>query len=112
MKCRVAQLVRLGADPHGLIATSEKSRFKANNELVKEAVEGDSVKIILNRTPFYAESGGQIGDKGLITSQDLEVSVENVRKKKNIFIHYGIVKTGVLTVNSLVQMNVTPSFPA
>ena len=81
-----------------------------NNESVKQAVQGDLVKIIVNRTPFYAESGGQIGDKGLITSQDLEVSVENVRKKKNIFIHSGIVNTGVLEINSSVQMNVTPSF--
>ena len=81
-----------------------------NNELVKQAVQGDLVKIIVNSTPFYAESGGQIGDKGLITSRNLEVSIKNVRKKKNIFIHSGIVNTGVLTVNSPVQMNVTPSF--
>ena len=81
-----------------------------NNESVKQAVQGDLVKIIVNRTPFYAESGGQIGDKGSITSQDLEASIENVIKKKNIFIHSGIVNTGVLKVNSSVQMNVTPSF--
>ena len=46
-----------------------------NNELVKQAVEGDLVKIIVNRTPFYSETGGQNADKGLITTQDIEVSV-------------------------------------
>ncbi len=93
-----------------LESTSKVIGIFKNNELVRQAVEGDLVKIVLNRTPFYAESGGQIGDKGLITSQDLEVSVDNVRKKKNIFIHSGMIKTGVLKVNSYVQMNVAPSF--
>ncbi len=93
-----------------LESTSTVIGIFKNNELVKQAVAGDLVKIIFDRTPFYAESGGQIGDKGKITSLNFEVSVENVRKKKNIFIHYGIVKTGVLTVSSSVQMNVAPSF--
>ncbi len=81
-----------------------------NNELVKEALEGELVKIIFNMTPFYAESGGQIGDQGSVTSQDVEVSIQNVRKKKNIFIHLGKIETGILRVHSSVKMNVSPPF--
>ena len=91
----------------------QKSTVKAlvsNGKSIVSARAGDIVQVILDNTGFYGEGGGQIGDKGLITSQDLEVSIENVRKKKNIFIHSGIVNTGVLKVNSSVQMNVTPSF--
>ncbi len=93
-----------------LESTSTVIGIFKNNERVKKAVEGDSVKIIFSRTPFYAESGGQIGDIGLITSHNLEVIVKNVRRRMNVFIHSGIVKTGVLAVNSTVRMNVTPSF--
>ncbi len=80
------------------------------NELVNEAVEGELVKIIFNRTPFYAESGGQIGDEGLVTSNDVEVFIKNVRKKKSVFIHSGRIQSGILKVNSSVLMNVNPSF--
>ena len=81
-----------------------------NNELVAEAAQGELVKIIFNRTSFYAESGGQIGDEGSVTSQDVEVSIKNVRKKKNIFIHSGKIEAGILKVDSSVLMKVNSSF--
>ena len=81
-----------------------------NNELVKEAFEGEKVKIICDITPFYAESGGQVGDQGLLMSSDVEVSISTVRKKNNIFIHYGKIEKGILRVDSSVKMKVSPSF--
>ena len=60
--------------------------------LVKQASEGQKVLIVLDQTSFYGESGGQVGDIGTIFSNDLEVLVDNVIRKKNVFLHYGIVK--------------------
>ena len=81
-----------------------------NKELVQEAVEGEMIKIIFDKTSFYAESGGQIGDQGLLTSKECEVFIQTVRKKNNIFIHFGKVKKGILKVDSCVNMRVSPSF--
>ena len=81
-----------------------------NKELVQEAVEGEMIKIIFDKTSFYAESGGQVGDQGLLTSKECEVSIQTVRKKNNIFIHFGKVKKGILKVDSCVNMRVSPSF--
>ena len=89
--------------------TSKVIGIFKNNELVKEAFEGEIVKIIFDMTSFYAESGGQVGDKGLLTSQDVEVSISTVRKKNNIFIHSGKIEKGILKVDSSVKMEVSPS---
>ncbi len=93
-----------------LKSTAKVMGIFKNNELVQEARKGDLVKIIFDKTPFYAESGGQIGDEGLVTSQENVISIKNVRKKKNIYIHYGIIETGNLKVNSSVKLNVNPTF--
>ncbi|MET3700003.1 alanyl-tRNA synthetase [Bacillus oleivorans] len=54
-----------------------------NGELVKEVSEGKEAYLILNKTPFYAESGGQIGDKGVIQSPSVRVEVLDVQKAPN-----------------------------
>ena len=46
-----------------------------NGELVTEAHEGEEVQVILNQTPFYAESGGQIADKGTMASESVKLNV-------------------------------------
>ena len=81
-----------------------------NNEVVQEAVEGEEIKIIFDMTSFYAESGGQVGDQGLITSKECEVSIQTVRKHNNIFVHIGKIEKGILRVNSLMNMKVSPFF--
>jgi len=83
--------------------------FKSN-ELVQEAFEGEIIKIIFDMTSFYAESGGQVGDQGLLTSKKCEVSIQTVKKKNNIFIHFGKIEKGILRVDSLMNMKVSPSF--
>ncbi len=74
--------------------------------LVKQASEGQKVLIVLDQTSFYGESGGQVGDIGTIFSNDLEVTVDNVIRKKNVFLHYGLVKKGILTLGQKVKTKV------
>jgi alanyl-tRNA synthetase len=55
------------------------------------------VQVILDQTPFYAESGGQIGDRGyLLGESGLKVRVEDVQKEGAIFVHFGTVEAGTL----------------
>ena len=69
---------------------SEDSIIKAitKDEVIADtAEEGDIAEIILDRTPFYAESGGQIGDTGIIKSENFEAEVLNTTKFNDLFIH-------------------------
>ena len=59
-----------------------------DSTLVKQASAGQKVLIVLDQTSFYGESGGQVGDIGTIFSNDVEVLVDNVMRKKNVFLHY------------------------
>lgn len=67
-----------------------------NGESVKQAKAGTEVQIALDQTPFYAESGGQIGDRGYLNGKDVVVRIEDVQKESNIFIHYGRIERGTL----------------
>ena len=59
------------------------------------AAPGTEVQLVLNQTPFYAESGGQVGDGGVITGPDgLRVLVRDTQKKLGLFIHTGVVEAG------------------
>ncbi|KWW14028.1 alanine--tRNA ligase [Peribacillus simplex] len=54
-----------------------------NGELVTEVQEGEDVQVILDKTPFYAESGGQIADKGTMASESVKMEVHDVQKAPN-----------------------------
>tara|TARA_Y100001968_G_scaffold277014_1_gene271618 strand:- start:10822 stop:13482 length:2661 start_codon:yes stop_codon:yes gene_type:complete len=73
---------------------------------VERATKGDRVQIVLNKTPFYAESGGQVGDKGLMISDSAEVQVDKVIKKKDVFLHYGTIQKGVIEINQSIETKV------
>ena len=63
-----------------------------------DAVEtGGKVQIALNQTPFYAESGGQVGDTGLIRTESGTARVTDTRKSAGVFIHFAIVEKGSIT---------------
>ena len=80
--------------------------FKENN-FVEEANEGDEVQIITNQTPFYAESGGQIGDQGFMKNSDCEIKINDTQKKMgDLFIHYGKVIKGKLKVKDNVNLEI------
>jgi alanyl-tRNA synthetase len=74
---------------------------------VTEAVAGAEVAIILNQTPFYGESGGQVGDTGIIAGPDLRIRITDTQKKLgDLFIHLGVVESGTVHVNDAVVATV------
>ncbi|WP_250674602.1 alanine--tRNA ligase [Paraclostridium ghonii] len=80
-----------------------------NNELVDSACAGDEVTIVLDKTAFYAEGGGQVGDKGLLVnkSEDLVVEVLDTKKGPNNTIkHICVVKSGIIKVEDVVYTKV------
>ncbi|MBO0735799.1 MAG: alanine--tRNA ligase, partial [Alphaproteobacteria bacterium] len=77
-----------------------------NNERVSEAGAADEIGVILNQTPFYAESGGQIGDTGAIFSPaGAELAVrDTVKKAGDLHVHFGKLTHGVLKVGDAVEL--------
>ena len=92
-----------------LLSEAEIKGIFLDSTLVKQASEGQKVVIVLDKTTFYGESGGQVGDIGTIFSKDVEVLVDNVMRKKNVFLHYGTIKKGILTIGQKVKTNVSSS---
>ena len=64
---------------------------------IERAEKGETVQIALNQTPFYAESGGQVGDTGVIHTDSGAVKVTDTRKSAGVFVHLGEVTEGVIT---------------
>ncbi|MGL4880268.1 MAG: alanine--tRNA ligase [Waterburya sp.] len=67
---------------------------------------GDTVQVVLTQTPFYGESGGQIGDRGYLSGDNVVVRIEDVQKSGNIFIHKGKVERGTLKVGDIVNATI------
>ncbi len=65
-----------------------------NGALIDEAKETDEVEIVLDKTPFYGESGGQVGDHGIIRAEGLKIEVLDTKKFSDILIHNAVVKRG------------------
>ena len=81
--------------------------------LVKDGKEVDSLKagepgaIVLNQTPFYAESGGQVGDTGVLTGEGVTFRVTDTQKKAgDLWVHQGTVEQGTLKVGAALALNV------
>ncbi len=74
--------------------------------LVDEVTEGDEALIVLDQTPFYAESGGQIGDTGIFKNETGIFEVQDTKKSGNAFVHQGIVTMGNLKVTQNVEATV------
>lgn len=75
---------------------------------VDQATTGDTVAIIVNQTPFYAESGGQVGDTGTITSDaGLRAAVTETSKQLGrIFVHHALVESGAIKVGDAVRLQI------
>ena len=68
-----------------------------DGKLSDKAAQGQEVILIFDRTPFYAESGGQVGDTGLIKNSNVEIQVNNVTKSTNgLFLHHCKISKGEL----------------
>jgi alanyl-tRNA synthetase len=82
------------------------SLLKDNKE-TKELKKDDEGIIIVNQTPFYGESGGQVGDTGEIVSNDFKFKVTDVQKKLgDLFVHYGKVISGSIKINDNVELKI------
>ena len=63
---------------------------------VETAAEGETVQVVLNQTPFYAESGGQVGDAGALRTDAGQAAVTDTRKRAGLFVHEARVEHGRL----------------
>jgi alanyl-tRNA synthetase len=98
---------RIASDIHTTFRGYEALEFEAPlaamlkaGEMVSEASAGDEVELIFEETPFYAESGGQVGDRGRIQTESAEVEIKDVLKPvTGLFVHQGVVVSGKLRVD-------------
>ncbi|HLP88602.1 MAG TPA: alanine--tRNA ligase [Nostocaceae cyanobacterium] len=72
----------------------------------EEAEAGTEIQIVLDKTPFYAESGGQIGDRGYICGDGVLVRVEDVKKESDFFVHFGRVERGTIRIGDEVTAQI------
>ena len=74
----------------------------ANGESVECAEAGTDVEVILDRTPFYAEMGGQVGDTGTISAEGVKLEVSDTKGHNGLFAHLAHVAEGVISVGDVV----------
>ncbi len=90
-----------------LNATAKVVAVYLDGNSVAELKHGQSGVVVLDTTPFYAESGGQVGDEGLLTSGSAKFAVQDTLKiKADVFGHHGTLTEGTLAVGDHVQAHV------
>ena len=79
----------------------------SKNKLVDNIEEGEEGILVFNQTPFYAESGGQVGDTGLVIGKDIEFIVNDTKKKMNNYhAHEGIMQKGSIRKNDILNLTI------
>jgi alanyl-tRNA synthetase len=78
-----------------------------NNKEVEKLNKDDEGIIVTNQTPFYGESGGQVGDTGVIFNDNFQFDVTDVQKKLgDLFVHYGKIKKGSVKINENIELKI------
>lgn len=77
-----------------------------DGQAVEQLAEGEQGVVILDRTPFYAESGGQVGDTGYLQAGGVRFDVRDTTKTGGAFLHHGVVASGNLSVGAAVSAKV------
>ncbi|MDZ8093607.1 MAG: alanine--tRNA ligase [Nostoc sp. DedQUE05] len=90
-------------------ATAKVEAILVEGVSQEEAEAGTQVQIVLDKTPFYGESGGQIGDRGYISGDGIVVRVEDVKKESDFFVHFGRIERGTLRVGDRVTAQIDPA---
>lgn len=118
---RAREASGFGADYNSVIRVDAVTEFKGYEELTLNAtiealfVDGQAVEqitagqdavVILNATPFYGESGGQVGDTGVLTGQNAEFSVQDTQKYGKALGHIGKLAHGQLRIGDALQAQV------
>lgn len=89
--------------------TGEVVALFCDHQLVEALKPGDQGAVVLDKTPFYAEAGGQTGDKGQLFFEDGVFKVDETLKRGAIYLHYGRLISGILSVGKKVNAEVDAS---
>ena len=82
-------------------------KISKGNKFIENAKVGDEVEIITNQTPFYGESGGQVGDQGIISNSNCKINIKDTQKKMgDLLVHYGNVEKGSFKVGDSVNLEI------
>ena len=85
-------------------------KISKDNKFIETAKTGDEIEIITNQTPFYGESGGQVGDQGLIQTVDCKININDTQKKVgDLFVHIGKIEKGSIKVGESVNLSIDTS---
>ncbi|TPI67510.1 alanine--tRNA ligase [Mesorhizobium sp. B3-1-3] len=78
-----------------------------DGKTIDSASQGDAVALVVNQTPFYGESGGQMGDTGVISGEGFSIEVSDTQKKADgLFVHLGKVAKGTVKTGDAVELKV------
>ncbi|SFO79646.1 alanyl-tRNA synthetase [Mesorhizobium sp. NFR06] len=78
-----------------------------DGKIIDSAGQGDAVAVVVNQTPFYGESGGQMGDTGVISGDGFSIEVSDTQKKADgLFVHLGKVASGAVKTGAAVELKV------
>lgn len=78
-----------------------------DGKTVDSAGKGDAVAVVVNQTPFYGESGGQMGDTGVISGDGFSIEISDTQKKADgLFVHLGKVANGTVKTGATVELKV------
>jgi alanyl-tRNA synthetase len=89
------------------VAEGEVLALVKNGAEIQSAGVDEEIAVVVNQTPFYAESGGQVGDTGTIESDNGRVRVRDVLKRADgLFVHLGTVESGVISAGEAVRMTI------
>jgi len=97
-KNRSRKATALSTDDWTILRDEESVEFVGYDELICEAEilryrkvkkgNKEQYQVVLNRTPFYAESGGQVGDSGFLQSENFKIEINDTQKENNLIIHF------------------------
>ena len=95
-----------------LTSTSKVLAIIENGSRVESAGSGAEVSVVLDRTPFYGESGGQAADAGTLEAEGVTVDVVDVTRHEGVFLHRAVVGEGTLNVGDSVSAVIDPGLRA
>lgn len=96
-----------GAYPVATVPNILVGAIFIDGEQVESANAGDSIALVVDQTPFYAESGGQVADTGWMTSGNCRIRIYDVQKSpEDVYVHFGTVENGTLTKDSILDAGI------